>query len=171
MPVSGPASVHIMCLYSHSLCWRWWFGKNLAAQHRHCTAEMPAFASTHTHPCCRDCGLDPLAQHGRGQPYACSRAGRGTALRNVSPAAPQGANWSALPLLLPAGKPLEYFYRHLYLPQLGMFRALPSDLNLGKFVEPPAKPVALAFADDGGFIKNGVEYKYVCCCCACYVVS
>ena len=62
-------------------------------------------------------------------------------------------------LLLPAGKPLEYFYRHLYLPQLGMFRALPSDLQLGAFVEPPAKPLALGFAEEGGFIKNGVEYK------------
>lgn len=61
--------------------------------------------------------------------------------------------------VLPAGKPLEYFYRHLYLPQLGMFRALPADLNLGSFAEAPAKPVALGYADNGGFIKNGVEYK------------
>lgn len=61
--------------------------------------------------------------------------------------------------LCPAGKPMEYFYRHLYLPQLGMFKALPADLNLGSFAEQPAKPVALGYAEDGGFIKDGVEYK------------
>lgn len=58
-----------------------------------------------------------------------------------------------------AGKPLEYFYRHLYLPQAGMFRALPEDLGLGAFVEPPPAPVALGYADNGGFVKDGVEYK------------
>lgn len=58
-----------------------------------------------------------------------------------------------------AGKPMEYFYRHLYLPQLGMFKALPQDLELGKFVEPATKPVALGYASDGGLIKDGVEYK------------
>jgi hypothetical protein len=54
---------------------------------------------------------------------------------------------------------MEYFYRHLYLPQLGMFRVLPEDLGLGTFVEPAAKPVALGYATDGGLIKGGVEYK------------
>lgn len=58
-----------------------------------------------------------------------------------------------------AGKPLEYFYRHLYLPQAGMFRALPEDLGLGAYVDPPPAPVALGYADNGGFVKNGVEYK------------
>jgi hypothetical protein len=54
---------------------------------------------------------------------------------------------------------MEYIYRHLYLPQLGMFKALPEDLKLGTFVEPAAKPVALGYAPDGGLIKDGVEYK------------
>lgn len=57
-----------------------------------------------------------------------------------------------------AGKPLEYFYRHLYLPELGMFRTLPEDLQLGKFQDPPAAPVACAYTD-GGFVKDGVEYR------------
>ncbi len=54
---------------------------------------------------------------------------------------------------------MEYFYRHLYLPKQGMFKALPAELDLGTYAEPPAKPVALGYADDGGFIKDGVEYK------------
>lgn len=62
-------------------------------------------------------------------------------------------------VLVCTGKPMEYFYRHLYLPQLGMFKALPEDLQLGTFVEPPAKPMALGHAKDGGFVKEGVEYK------------
>lgn len=56
---------------------------------------------------------------------------------------------------------MEYFYRHLYLPQLGMFKALPEDMeeHLGKYREAPAGPVALGYADNGGFVKDGVEYK------------
>jgi hypothetical protein len=56
---------------------------------------------------------------------------------------------------------MEYFYRHLYLPQLGMFRALPHELEpeLGCYWEAPAGPVALGYAADGGFVKDGIEYK------------
>lgn len=61
----------------------------------------------------------------------------------------------------PAGKPLEYFYRHQYLPMQGMFRTLPADLGLGSYVEPPAAPVELALTK-GGFIKADVEYKCAC---------
>uniref|UniRef100_A0A383WCP9 Cytosine-specific methyltransferase n=1 Tax=Tetradesmus obliquus TaxID=3088 RepID=A0A383WCP9_TETOB len=62
------------------------------------------------------------------------------------------------------GRPLEYFYRHLYLPQQGMFRALPEeqDLQLGTYQAGPADPIELGMlpADKGrGFIKDGVEYK------------
>lgn len=64
------------------------------------------------------------------------------------------------------GQPLEYFYRHLYLPEQGMFRVLPAekDLKLGQYQEAPAAPIELAMlppvADKSqGFIKEGVEYK------------
>ena len=60
-----------------------------------------------------------------------------------------------------AGKQMEYFYRHLYLPQLGMFSVLPQDLQLGHYRKEPAQPVALGFTDEGGFIKDGVEYRCV----------
>jgi hypothetical protein len=63
-----------------------------------------------------------------------------------------------------AGRPLEYFYRHLYLPEQGMFRALPEekDLALGSYQEGPAAPIELGMlpaAKGKGFIKNGMEYK------------
>ncbi|KAF8055388.1 MET1B [Scenedesmus sp. PABB004] len=58
-----------------------------------------------------------------------------------------------------AGKPLEYFYRHLYLPQQGMFAAAPADLGVGQYREAPPEPVALGLLPGGGFIKAGVEYK------------
>ncbi|KAF6265105.1 hypothetical protein COO60DRAFT_1470199 [Scenedesmus sp. NREL 46B-D3] len=62
------------------------------------------------------------------------------------------------------GRPLEYFFRHLYLPEQGMFSALPEEkeLALGAYQQGPAAPVELGMlpADKGkGFIKNGVEYK------------
>jgi DNA (cytosine-5)-methyltransferase 1 len=61
----------------------------------------------------------------------------------------------------------EYFYRHLYQPTAGMFRALPADLALGAYVPPAAPPVALAMlpaadaadADADGFVKDGVAYR------------
>lgn len=57
-----------------------------------------------------------------------------------------------------AGKPLEYFYRHLYLPEQGMFRALPDDLKLGTYREQPAAPVELGMVEKG-FIKDGITYQ------------
>lgn len=66
---------------------------------------------------------------------------------------------ACLLLLLPTGEPMEYFYRHLYLPQLGMFSTLPEELQLGSYQEEPNKPVALGYLDEGGFVKDGVSYK------------
>lgn len=61
---------------------------------------------------------------------------------------------------LSAGKPLEYFFRHLYLPEQGMFKALPENLDLGVYKEEQAAPVELAMTDNKeGFIKQGVTYK------------
>jgi hypothetical protein len=42
-----------------------------------------------------------------------------------------------------------------------MFAALPADLKLGQFQEPPTPPTALAYLDDPaeGIIKQGVEYR------------
>jgi hypothetical protein len=74
-----------------------------------------------------------------------------------------------------AGKPLEYFYRHLYLPQQGMFKALPAEETpLGTYHAAPAAPIALGVISEGGkvvgFIKQGVHYRCVCTCgwvCGC----
>jgi hypothetical protein len=47
-----------------------------------------------------------------------------------------------------------------------MFRALPADLQLGLYHEAPAAPVALGVLSEGdkavGFVKDGVEYRWVC---------
>jgi hypothetical protein len=65
-------------------------------------------------------------------------------------------------LLLFAGRPGRCFYRHMYLPDQAMFTALPADLGFGAYAEPPQQPVQLALLPDGtGFIKKGVEYRWV----------
>lgn len=61
-----------------------------------------------------------------------------------------------------AGKPLQYFYRNLYLQEHGMFKELPADLGFGAYVQNPEAPVELAVLPDGaGFVKQGVEYRWV----------
>jgi hypothetical protein len=65
-----------------------------------------------------------------------------------------------------AGRPGRCFYRHLYLPEQAMFAALPADLGFGAYAEPPQQPVQLALLPDGtGFIKEGVEYRWVAHSC------
>lgn len=62
-----------------------------------------------------------------------------------------------------SGTPLEYFYRHLYLPEQGMFKTLPADMELGTYLDDPAPPVPLGLLQDkgkvNGFVKDGVEYR------------
>jgi len=72
--------------------------------------------------------------------------------------------------LLCLGKPLEYFYRHLYLPEQGMFKALPGDMELGTYLEDPTPPVPLGLLQDKGkvigFVKDGVSFRCAGVSCA-----
>lgn len=60
------------------------------------------------------------------------------------------------------GRPLELFWRRQYVPQQGMFRDPPADLQLGtRLPEGDGKPEkgVKALADGKGFVKDGVEYR------------
>lgn len=60
------------------------------------------------------------------------------------------------------GRPLELFWRRQYVPQQGMFRDAPKDLQLGtRLPEGDGKPAkgVKALADGKGFVKDGTEYR------------
>lgn len=91
--------------------------------------------------------------------------------RQATPTPDPPANIVIFTFLLPnlAGQPLEYFYRHLYLPEQGMFKVLPKDFgkDLGQYRQETAAPVVLAMTEkkvagqktQKGFIKDGVAYQ------------
>jgi DNA (cytosine-5)-methyltransferase 1 len=59
------------------------------------------------------------------------------------------------------GRPLELFWRRQYVPEEGMFRDVPGELQLGTRLEEPSEPETgvRALEDGTGFIKDGITYK------------
>ncbi|KAF8065926.1 MET1B [Scenedesmus sp. PABB004] len=62
------------------------------------------------------------------------------------------------------GRPLRYFYRHRYDPELCAFTALPPDeaMGFGAITPPPPPPpprAPTALADGAGFVAAGVEHR------------